>query len=508
MNYHGEGMYQWDTWYCPKKGTDEIHAFYLQTRRPGSQRTAREEASIGHAVSVNLLDWTELPPIIPPEPPGEIGDLQSWTGSTIEHNGRYYMYYTMRSSQDAYKVQCIGVAVSDDLMTWEKYSGNPVIEPDPRWYNTKDNPAIHGLVCCRDLMVVKHDRRPGYFGVFATRTVTEEIQEGAVFAGAYTEDMVNWEQTPPVYRHPENKYSIVEMPDLYYLGGKWILTWLEDNLYGNREILGNPYDTCGTVYAVSDCLEGPYLQPEDPILLASMGYNGFSCRTVDFQGKKYVLYSRGERLMENEYKPVVGSLSTPKEVRMIDGKLCYCFADLLLQKEKRRINFEKGIPVRIDHHIYYENEGRWNQNENILTGQIRHSWCRYCFAPELQNFVLSATVSLIDGVAVGISLRQYTDHRNDMTAVTVFLDADRQVVAAASLPRFQILDMRPYPVERGRKYHLKVTNIGSFIELYIDEILVLQFVCYVGAEQGSMGLLVDRGTACFSDVSISELSVD
>ena len=508
MNYHGEGMYQWDTWYCRKKGTDEIHAFYLQARRPGSSRTAVEETSLGHAVSTNLLDWTELPTVLPPEPLGELDDLQSWTGSTIEHNGKYYMFYTMRSSRDAYKIQRLGMAVSDDLMTWKKYEGNPIINPDPHWYNTEEHPAVHGLVCCRDLMVVRHDKRPGYFGVFATRTVTEEIQEGAVFAGAYTENFTDWEQTPPVFQSPENKYSIVEMPDLYQMGGQWILTWLEDNLYGNREVLGTFYNTCGTVYAVSDRLEGPFVEPKDNILLSSMGYNGFSCRTVDFKGKKYVLYSRGERISENEQKPVFGSLSAPKEVRIIDGKLCYCFADLLLEKETEHITYPDGLPERIDHHIYYENEGRWKKEGGCIVGNIRDSWCRYCFEPVVKNFVLSVSITPEDCIAAGVSIRQYTDHRNDMTALAIFLDVKRQVIAVASLPRFQIADMRPFACEYGKPNSLRVVNIGDFVEAYVDDVLVLQFVSYIGAAEGPAGLLLDRGTAKFHQVEISALDID
>lgn len=508
MSYHGRGMYQWDTWYCVHAPTQTVHAFYLQQRRPGSDRTAQEESSLGHAVSTNLFDWTELPPILPPHPPGQTGDLQSWTGSCIELNGKYHLYYTIRSSSNAYKHQQIGLAVSDDLMTWEEYAGNPVLTPDPRWYNTPEHPAAHGLVCCRDLMVVKHDRRPGLFGVFATRMPTEELPQGAVFAGAYSEDGRHWQQTPPLYRSPEHRYNIVEMPDLFYWEGRWVLTWLEDTLYGNREVLGTPYGTCGTVYAVSDRLEGPYTEPTDNQLLCSMGYNGFSLRTVDFKGKKYAMYSRGERLQENEQKPVCGSLAPPKEMRTVDGRLRLCLAaDLLLNRQTARYSFEGGLPPRINHHIYYENEGRWQRDANSLQGAVRYAWCRYCFEPEVADCLLSATVTLEQGIAAGVTLRQACDHRNAMTALTVFFDEPRQVIAAATLPRFQVIDQRPFPVERGRAYRLQVLNNHPFVEVYVDEVLWLQFVSYVGAEIGSLGLLVDRGRARFAQIDVRTLQL-
>ena len=63
MNYHGKGMYQWDTWYCKEKDSGRYHAFYLQKCIPGEGRQQKEGESLGHAVSTNLLDWKELPPI-------------------------------------------------------------------------------------------------------------------------------------------------------------------------------------------------------------------------------------------------------------------------------------------------------------------------------------------------------------------------------------------------------------------------------------------------------------
>ena len=59
-----------------------------------------------------------------------------------------------------------------------------------------------------------------------------------MFGGAYSEDLVHWEQTGPVFRSERDAYSIVEMPDLFELDGRWYLTFLEDNAYGNRDVLG------------------------------------------------------------------------------------------------------------------------------------------------------------------------------------------------------------------------------------------------------------------------------
>ena len=415
------------------------------------------------------------------------------------------MFYTIRSSSDEY-IQSIGMAESDDLYTWRKFRGNPVITPDGRRYNTPEYPAANGLVCCRDLMTVKHNSRPGVFGVFATRLVTRELQEGPVFAGAYSEDMVSWEQTAPVFQPPAGKYTIVEMPDLFYFGGKWVLTWLEDNLYGNREIMGNFYDTCGTVYALSDKFEGPYTEPDDNMLLCSMGYNGFSCRSVEYKGKRYVLYARGERMFENEQKPTFGSLSSPKELRFIGDKLCLCYADLIEENVTASFDFTRSAPERLAYNIYYENRGDWSVENGTVTGGTDYSWSRFCFLPQARDFIFDASVTALSCVAAGLCIRQYCDNRNELTGIAIFFDIRRQVIAAASLPRFQLCDMRPFKCADGNTVRLKVIATGQFIEVYTDEILQLQFITHVGAERGPLGLLTDRGHAAFSNVSVRMLA--
>jgi hypothetical protein len=60
LNYHPEGLYVWDIWFFTRG--DEVHLIHLQKKRPGSNRPDRDDGALGHAVSTDLLTWTELPP--------------------------------------------------------------------------------------------------------------------------------------------------------------------------------------------------------------------------------------------------------------------------------------------------------------------------------------------------------------------------------------------------------------------------------------------------------------
>ncbi len=503
MNYHGLGMYQWDTWYCRRKDTQEVHAFYLQDLRPDSSRTRLEADSIGHAITYNLLDWEELEVAVTPQPANTPGDLTNWTGSTLEHEGKYYMFYTIRSSASEGKEQSIGLAVSEDLITWDKCSKNPILIPDGRWYNTIHQKSINQIVDCRDLMVVKHDKKPGYFGVFATRIPTKELPQGAVFAGAYSEDLIHWEQTPPVVQSPVHKYSIVEMPDLFWMDGKWYLTWLEDTSYGKREILGDLFLTSGTVYAVADQLEGPYTEPEDNILIASMGFNGLSCRTVDFKGKKYVIYTMAEREHENETKHTFGALSLPKEIRVLNDKLCACFAsDILEEKLMETLMDPNCLPAQIEFHNCHETFGDWKKAGNTVYGATDTTWSRYTFDVRADNFYYSADITVSRGIAAGLLIRQ----GNNKSGGVVLLDYERQLLMFCTVPRFQIVDMRKLRLEYNKTYHIQVIANDKFIEVYVDEVLLLQFVWYFSFE-GRFGLLTDRADTRFERICARRLDI-
>ena len=51
----------------------------------------------------------------------------------MRHDGRRHLFYTGISRADGVAVQRIGVATSDDLISWER--GELLLEADPRWYD-------------------------------------------------------------------------------------------------------------------------------------------------------------------------------------------------------------------------------------------------------------------------------------------------------------------------------------------------------------------------------------
>ncbi len=157
----------WDFWFA-QDGSD-YHIYYLQAPRSLGDPVLRHfNVSVGHAVSQDLVNWRILPDAIQPGPEGNWDDKSTWTGSIITHGGQWYMFYTGASSRENGLVQRIGLAVSDDLIHWDKYPANPLIEADGRWYELLDLERWHDQAW-RDPWVFYHEDDLHYHAFITAR---------------------------------------------------------------------------------------------------------------------------------------------------------------------------------------------------------------------------------------------------------------------------------------------------------------------------------------------------
>ena len=128
MAYRLADHWIWDSWLA--EAGDEWHLFHLQAPRGlGDPDLRHRNATIGHAVSRDLVSWTALPEALQAGPPGAWDDLATWTGSVIEAGGTWFLFYTGIAAGTLERVQKIGVATSGDLVRWERLGDAPVIVP-------------------------------------------------------------------------------------------------------------------------------------------------------------------------------------------------------------------------------------------------------------------------------------------------------------------------------------------------------------------------------------------
>lgn len=131
-----EDKWVWDLWLAPEKVDNQWHIFFLQAPRSLIDPDLRHaSATVGHAVSTDLINWKFLGTALEPGEFGKWDDRAIWTGSIIKSpEGIWHMFYTgtNKSNENGF-IQRIGVATSKDLNNWTKKEGF-VTEADSKWY--------------------------------------------------------------------------------------------------------------------------------------------------------------------------------------------------------------------------------------------------------------------------------------------------------------------------------------------------------------------------------------
>ncbi|MFN8169875.1 MAG: hypothetical protein U0S36_14000 [Candidatus Nanopelagicales bacterium] len=251
----------WDFWLV-QDGLDH-HVFFLQAAHEIGHPDERHwNVSIGHAVSRDLVDWELLPDALAPGPAGAWDDASTWTGSIVRHDGRWHLLYTGTSTRDDRLVQRVGLATSDDLVVWTKHDG-PVLESDPRWYETVDMTTWHDQAW-RDPWVW-WDAEESQFHALVTARVREgERGDRGTVAHATSPDLVTWTVLPPVT--PPLGFGQLGVPQVTEVDGRWYLVFCSDT-ETQGSVLAEQLGT-GTFYLVGDSPTGPFRRVGSGVLEA------------------------------------------------------------------------------------------------------------------------------------------------------------------------------------------------------------------------------------------------
>jgi len=213
----------WDSWIVDDG--QRYHLFYLRAPRalqdPGRRHAA---ATIGHASSTDLTDWTEHGIALQPDPAGW-DDLALWTGSVVRgDDGRWRMFYTAISNRGhVLRDQRIGVAESDDLHTWRRPRCTPAVVADPRWYKTlPEDPTASET--WRDPFVFRDPAGDGWRMLITARAAGAAPNDDGVLAEARSHNLIDWEVGPPICE-PGAGFGQLEVPQIRILDGQSVLVF-------------------------------------------------------------------------------------------------------------------------------------------------------------------------------------------------------------------------------------------------------------------------------------------
>jgi beta-fructofuranosidase len=227
QNYSPKDQYLWDAWFI-KTGND-YHMFHLQAPRAVAPAERHHCASIGHAVSQDLMHWEELPAALQAGEAGAWDDLALWTGCVIAHENKFYHFYTGRSAQEFW-VQKIGLAVSTDLMHWEKHPRNPLVVADERYYEMADGlNKLEGAPAWRDPYVFRDPASEKFYMTISGRQQSESGVYNGCVAVAESSNLIDWKILPPLLAPP--RYEQMETTQMIFHENRYYLffsTWAKD----------------------------------------------------------------------------------------------------------------------------------------------------------------------------------------------------------------------------------------------------------------------------------------
>ncbi|MCW4353808.1 glycoside hydrolase family 68 protein [Hoyosella sp. YIM 151337] len=299
----------WDSWYA--HDGNQHHAFFLRASRALIDPERRHlRASIGHATSADLHTWTLQPDALVHADAPAWDDMATWTGSVIKAaNGTWHMFYTGISRAENGLIQRIGLATSDDLITWHRQGDTPLVEADARWYEKYDGTAWFDEAW-RDPFVFADPDGDGWHMLITARAREGAPEERGVIGHARSADLRTWEVQPPLSK-PDG-FGQLEVPQVAVIDGQPLLIFCcHPPQLAPRLREPKP---AGSMWAVpADSITGPF----DIGLATPFKHNSLYAARLVETGSGWQLI--GFRDTENDR--FIGELTDPIPVIIRDGGL-------------------------------------------------------------------------------------------------------------------------------------------------------------------------------------------
>ncbi len=272
---------------------EEYHLFYQY--HPESPRFGL--AHWGHAVSEDAIHWRDMPVAISPTPGGP--DMTGcWSGTIVDNNGLPTAVYTGVGPEGyGQQSQCLATS-RDGLLTWTKYSGNPILSEIPAISNQPYD--------LRDPMIWREG--DVWYMLLASRI---KSVGGSVFLYRST-DLFHWQFLHPLLTGSYAKTGCVwECPSFFPLDDKWVLI-----------VAGKGRRIPFTVfYFIGDYVDQQFLPETSGILDHAYFYAPFTME--DTRGRRLLWGWLREGRSEDAHAAAgwAGCHSIPRVLSLRDGQL-------------------------------------------------------------------------------------------------------------------------------------------------------------------------------------------
>jgi beta-fructofuranosidase len=441
------------------------HAFYLK-RRPG------RGTPYAHVVSRDLVQWEEMPDALETGAPGEPDHDNCFTGSIIEREGVFYLFYTGHTPNNPpLPCETICLATSHDLITWQKDPANPILQADERWYERDD---------WRDPYVFWNAQEECYWMLLCARQKDSATPRRGCIGLATSPDLVSWQVQPPLWS-PGIVYA-PECPDLFHSHDHWFLLFSTiETRYRYFDLWSAPLQFA----SATDALDTPRFYAAkafhagDRHLLA--GWVSSNAGETDSGGWEW----GGTMGLLRELVPTSDGhlwVQCPEEVRR-------AFRQVALGPDK----YPLLQPVT----------GNWECRGEKIVGSSPDGMALALFPDVPADYRLSATLTLSGPVATG----------GLMLRLPAKLDGGYQLALEPARQRALVRNWatwgdsaptveRPLPLYPDRPLRIEAYVRGSILEVFFEDRVALTTRIYNFA-QGALGLFATNGQILIENLEIS-----
>ena len=462
LNYRPANAYVGDV--IPFFWRGRYHAFYLLSARVGT--------TVGldwaHVVSDDLVHWQELPLAIARGEPGEPDHAGVWTGSVIEKGGTFHIFYT-GWVPDSPTPQTICHATSEDLVHWRKDPANPILKPDPRWYDMTD---------WRDPFVTWNDQASCYWMLITSRRCDTPWPRRGCLALATSSDLDHWEMHPPLWR-PDLAYA-PECSDLFCDDGQWTLIYS----WGQTRLRRAP------------SLEGPWTAPA---IDSVDGHPFYAAKTLH-DGRRRILLG-WIALREGETDDGRwrwgGRMGLPRELGFdADGNVRTRPVDEVVKAFARLVFSPKEANAAAT------NASAWKTEGKDVVVDAAEGALHLCLADLPATCLVTCRVQFSRMAASGGLLLRMSEGAD--AGYSLMVEPARQRVVFRrwnEMGRGEPLIDRPLRVEAGRWVRMQVFMQDTVVEVFLDDRVALSCRMY-DRRSGWLGLLAQNGRVRFADLAV------
>lgn len=452
-----------------KDGT--FHLFYLLDWR---DRHKHGEGTPWYQISTrDFVHFTEHGEMLARGTPEE-QDLYVFTGSVIEGEGRFHIFYVGHNPhlrRRGKPEQAVMHAVSEDLLKWRKI-------PEDTFFAPQTSYEPHDW---RDPFVFWNEEAQEYWLLLAARLKQGPSRRRGCTALCASKDLKKWVVREPFWT--PGLYFTHECPDLFRMGDWWYLVY---STFSERSV---------THYRMSRSLKGPWLAPENDTFDNRAFY---AAKTASDRRRRFVFGWNPTRVDSRDYEPWQwgGNLVVHQVVQESDGTLTVRVPESIDKA------FSNAIPFK-----FMPGLGKTEIDQNSVKLTAPDSFACTVAGALPEPCKIETTVEFSERTrGCGIMLRATEDLEE---AYYIRLEPGRGRLVFDSWPRagdipFMVELERPLLLTPGKPVTLKVFVDGSICEVYADDRVAMSARLY-NRHAGNWGVFVNEGQARFVGVRVRSI---